>query len=541
MFSLKHFIYKHLPLLILTVYSAFMIFPNLSNIALQGDEGADTFISTTILKFHLPKHSDGINSSMLYANVHDGLFVYRPWVAYYLQSFSLSFFGQTTFAARLPFALIGVFAVIFLYRFALKFTGQQFVAFLAAFFLASSIPTLIFFRTARYVGVPIFLSILLLYFYIDIYKNKKWNPIGLIMVSIIFFHTMYVEFAGIIVGVLIHFFIHINKVLPENRQRAAWAAGITGVFCIPWLIFISPVFPKVYQHFASMSILIDLSWQGAFKKFLGFLFEINNYLFPFVFLPLLFLRQVRPFNNQVSLLLLCTITTLLTALTLSMPLLQYISAVFPLLFLLLAILLRNIFHKYPLTQSLLVAVLITSNWVHISLFSPLKIVLKDHPTWFQKSPYLKNVYDTFMREVNFKSVYFDYLYEISHDYKGPLDEIVTFFKTHGSPDDSCYIDNEGESLGYYTGMKILLRDDISALDVPDWIVLRGDYRHAVDKHSSSQIAQNIREVLSKHPYSKIELNAPSIRVNNAYDIQIHLFRSPSSTDKVVIYKLSDHS
>ena len=146
-----------------------------------------------------------------------------------------------------------------------------------------------------------------------------------------------------------------------------------------------------------------------------------------------------------------------------------------------------------------------------------------------------------MREVNFKSVYFDYLYEISHDYKGPLDEIVTFFKTHGSPDDSCYIDNEGESLGYYTGMKILLRDDISALDVPDWIVLRGDYRHAVDKHSSSQIAQNIREVLSKHPYSKIELNAPSIRVNNAYDIQIHLFRSPSSTDKVVIYKLSDHS
>ena len=116
MLSLKHFIYKHLHVLILVVYSALMIFPNLSNSVLQGDEGADTFISTTILKFHLPKHSDGINSSMLYANVHDGLFVYRPWVAYYLQSFSLSLFGQTTFAARLPFALIGVFAVIVLYR-----------------------------------------------------------------------------------------------------------------------------------------------------------------------------------------------------------------------------------------------------------------------------------------------------------------------------------------------------------------------------------------------------------------------------------------
>jgi len=541
MFSIKQFIYKHLPFLILGVYSALMIFPNLSNSALQGDEGADTFISTTILKFHLPKHSDGINSSMLYANVHDGLFVYRPWVSYYIQSFSLSLFGQTTFAARLPFALIGIFSVIFLYRFALKFTGQQFVAFLAAFFLASSIPALIFFRTARYVGVPILLSILLLNFYIDIYQNKKWNPIGIIVISIIFFHTMYVEFAGIIAGVLIHFFINIKKVLPENRKRAAWAAVITGLFCIPWFIFISPVFPAVYKYLASMSILIDLSWNGAFKRFLGFLFEINNYFFPFIFLPLLFLKKLRPFTNQISLLLLCIITTLLAALTLSMPLLQYISAVFPLLFLLSAILLTNVFSKYPLTRSLLVAVLVTSNWVHISLFSPLKIALKDHPAWFQKSPYLKNVYDTFMREINFKSVYFNYLYEISHDYKGPLDKILTFFKTHGRPGDLCYIDNEAESLAYYTGMKIIDRDDISALDTPDWIVLRGDYRRAVEENSSSQIAQNIRKVLSKHPYSKIELKAPSLRINNAYDIQIHLFRSPSSADKVVIYKRAEHS
>ena len=541
MVSLKHFIFKYLPLFFLAVYSTLMIFPSFGSSVLQVDEGADTFFSTTLLKFHFPRHSDGINSSMLFANVHDGLFVYRPWVAYYIQSFSLSLFGQTTFAARLPFALIGVFAVIFLYRFALKFTDQQFVAFLAAFFLASSIPALIFFRTARYVGVPILLSILLLNFYIDIYKNKKWNPIGLIVISIIFFHTMYVEFAGMIAGLLIHFFIHFKEISFENRKRAGWAAGITGVFCIPWFIFISPVFPHIYKYLASMSIVIDLSWQGAFKRFLGFLFQINNYLFPFIFLPLLFLRQIRPFTNQVSLLLLCIITTLLTALALSMPLMQYISAGFPLFFLLSAILLANIFSKYPVTRSLLVALLITSNWIHIGLFSPLKMALKDHPAWFQKSPYLKNVYDTFIREINFKSVYFDYLYEISHEYKGPLDTIVTFFKTHGSPGDSCYIDNEGESLAYYTGMKIIHRDDISALDTPDWIVLRGDYRHAVEENSSSQIAQNLREVLSKHPYSKIELNAPSIRVNNTYDIQIHLFRSPSSADKIVIYKRANLS
>ena len=63
---------------------------------------------------------------------------------------------------------------------------------------------------------------------------------------------------------------------------------------------------------------------------------------------------------------------------------------------------------------------------------------------------------------------------------------------------------------------------------------------AVEEKPSSLIAKNIRKILSKHSYSKIELNAPAIRVNNAYDIQIHLFRSPSSADKVLIYKRTDY-
>ena len=94
---------------------------------------------------------------------------------------------------------------------------------------------------------------------------------------------------------------------------------------------------------------------------------------------------------------------------------------------------------------------------------------------------------------------------------------------------------------YYTGMKLIHRDNIKALDTPDWIVLRGDYRHAIEKNSSSEITRNLQGILSKHPYSKIELDAPAIRVNNTYDIQIHLFRSPTFADKVVIYKRVNHS
>jgi hypothetical protein len=537
---LKHIELKHFPLFCLIVYTFPMIFLGLSDSVLQVDEGADTFISTTILKFGLPMHSDGINSSMLFADVHDGLFVYRPWFSYYIQALSLSVFGQTTFAARLPFALIGVLSITFFYRFSLKFTGRPIIAFLAAFLMASSIPALIYFRTARYVGVPILLTVLLLNFYIDIYKGKKWNPFPLTIVSIIFFHTMYVEFAGMIAGILIHFFIHIKETLPENRKRAVWAAGITGLFCIPWFIFIFPVFSQVSQYWASNSALIDPSWQGLPKRLIGFLFQVNNYIFPLILLPFLFLRQLRPFAKQTSLLLLCSLTMLLTALPHLMPLQQYISSSFPLLFLLLAILLTSFIPKYRLLVSFLAALLITTNLIHVGPLIPLKALVKDHPEWFQKSPYLINVYSSLIREVEVKSVYFDYLYELTHVYRGPLDAVVKFFKTHGKPSDSCYIDSEFESLAFYTGMKMIKNQDLSQQPSPDWIVLRGKVHPFEKSEKISPEARNVKEVLQANAFTRIELDAPAIWVNNTYDIQIHEFRSPSSRDKINVYQRTDY-
>ena len=121
-----------------------------------------------------------------------------------------------------------------------------------------------------------------------------------------------------------------------------------------------------------------------------------------------------------------------------------------------------------------------------------------------------------------------------------INKIITFFETNGKPGDSCYIDNEHESLVFYTGMKGIARDAIKAQDRPNWIVLRGDYRNVITGDSSSKIAQNLRAILNNNHYSKITLNAPPIRVNNTYDIQIHLFHSPSSVDKIILYKLAEH-
>ena len=91
-------------------------------------------------------------------------------------------------------------------------------------------------------------------------------------------------------------------------------------------------------------------------------------------------------------------------------------------------------------------------------------------------------------------------------------------------------------------MKIILRSNLKVEEAPDWIILRGNERNAIEGNSTSPTTKILREILAKHDYSKVELNSPAMRINNSYDIQIHLFRTPSSSDKkIVIYRRTNYS
>ena len=513
-----------------------MVFLGLSNSALQLDEGGDTFISSTILKYGFPYHQDEKVYTMEEGIVRDDkLFIYRTWFPYYLQASSLFLLGKTTFAARLPFALSGVISAIALYFFTLKLTKKKSTAFLATLFLVSSVPALIYFRTARYVGLPILLTIFLLYSYITIFEKKRWNPWPLTLISIIYFHTMYVAFAGVILGVMIHFYINRKSTTKKNYKLVAQAAIVTAIFTSPWLWFNFAIFEKVPEFYLSASNQIDTTNWRFLKHLAGFLFQLNNYIFPLILLPLLLITPLRPYRNEIQLCLFCIAGLLFVSLLHTIPLQQYVAGSFPLWCILLALLIMEGFSS-PIIRYVISATLILTNLIHIGPLLSVKEVLKANPKWLSKSSYMMNISKPFIREVKLKSVFYKHLFEISNTYKGPLDEIVAFLKTHGKPEDSCYIDSERESLNFYTKMKVISRNNLKVAEAPDWIVLRGNDRNAIEGNSPSPTAKILREILNKHSYSKTELNAPAIRVNNSYDMQLHLFRSPSSADKVVIYK-----
>ncbi len=539
MTSIRLFLKPHLSLILLLPIVFLTLFTGLDDSVLQVDEGADTFVSTTILKHGLPMHSDGLNHTMLYADIFDGVFVYRTWIPYYLQAISLYFLGNNTFAARLPFAIAVFFSIWCLYHLTIRLTEEKSTAIFAATFLATCVPALLYFRTSRYVAIPILLTPILLSFYIDIFEKKKWNPIPFTVTSIIFFHTMYVEFAGLIIGMLIHLFIYRKEVTPDNLRRIKIPAAVTSLLCLPWLLFIPALSKRIAEFYTSTSPYIDTSSLGYLKHFAGFLFQINNYIFPLILVPFIFSLPIKKLSRSISLLIICSFFILLTASLHSIPQLQYIAASIPILFILLGWINAYLLKNSIFQQSIFAAFLIFSNLIHVAPLVPIKQLLQSPQPEPQPSLYLQGVYQTFMREVNFKFNYIQYWRELANPYRGPLNKIVAFFETHGKKGETCYIDNELESLAFYTGFKMIHNSELTNKSIPDWIVLRGDQWDLHSEEKASTLKEKLRFILLNNQYEQFELNAPVKRINNSYEIQIHLFKSPISADKVYIFRRSD--
>jgi hypothetical protein len=522
---------------LLILCAIFLVFTRLDYSALQVDEGGDTFVSTTILKYGLPHHSDGVNETMTFADIYDGLFIYRTWFPYYLQALSILLLGKTTLAARLPFALAGIASVCTIYYLALQLTQRTSIAFLSALFMTFSVPTILYFRTARYMALTILLTILLLQFYLKIYEDKKWRPLPFIITSLLYFHTMYVEFAGAIFGILIHFMIHKKETNSENHINVAICAGVIGILTIPWLAFISPVFGNIASYYTSTSDRVDTSNLKYIKHLAAYLFQSNNYIFPFILLPLLFFRPIKVFRSQVQLLTISIASIVAISTLHSIPMFQYVSAVIPLFFILLAIIVDETFSGTTL-KTIMVFILTATNIIHIGPLLPIKTFVSAQKPLLNSTPYLHGVGVTIIREISVLSLPFKYGQELILGYQGPLDKVLEFFKTHGQPGELCYIDNESDSFPYYTGMKLIYKNKLTIKDRPDWIILRGDTISQMSGDTpQSAVTRRLKQILSDNAYEKHVLSSTPSRVNSSYDIQMHAFESPQENGHLFIYHL----
>ena len=106
----------------------------------------------------------------------DLLWRWSPWLQFYLAAASFAVFGVTTFAARLPFACLGLLTVALTFFFTRRAFGSERLARLSAGLLGLSVPFLLHCRQARWYALAYLLVICLFYALFELEQQARELP-----------------------------------------------------------------------------------------------------------------------------------------------------------------------------------------------------------------------------------------------------------------------------------------------------------------------------------------------------------------------------
>jgi hypothetical protein len=226
----------HWPIFVVAVLGSASIFTNLASDYLWEDEGDTAAFAVNILKFGVPRAWDGvtfIDSDGGAPLNTDLVLISHPWLQYYLTAASFAVFGQSNWAARLPFAVAGWLTILVTYLCAYALTKDRRVAFCSAILLTGSVQFLLYCRQCRYYALSILLSVLLVWIFFNLRSIR--SALVFAIVGILLFHSH--PFGIVFIGALglIGF---AYPIVPGQRRFLCWAGFVIALFILPWIAFV---------------------------------------------------------------------------------------------------------------------------------------------------------------------------------------------------------------------------------------------------------------------------------------------------------------
>jgi hypothetical protein len=123
----------------------------------------------------------------------------------------------------------------------------------------------------------------------------------------------------------------------------------------------------------------------------------------------------------------------------------------------------------------------------------------------------------------------DFAYELTHRYTGPMEGIVRYLHDQGQADQVVKVPYDDRTLMFYTTMRVEGSSRFLQESYPDWVVIRRDWVPA--GFFDSEYFRRIEAT-----YDRIELDAPDILWQNREDPGSHHFRTVHDAPRVVIYR-----
>jgi len=516
-------------LFVLALGAAFLL-TNLGATSLWTDEAETGCLARNILHFGVPKAFDGVNyvSQRVVAGREDFnqslVWVLSPWLQLYVAAASFAALGVSNLAARLPFALVGIANLWMIYHLALVIFADRRIARLAALLLVFCIPFLLHMRQGRYYALVVFFTMAVVSTYLRLLEGRRRSALLLVLSIALLFHSNYGVCLPAVVALVIHaaFFARSRIELGTAVAVGAGVVALTAPYA---------VYAEIYRT----SSLLDLRYFRF--NLLNYLITINNYVLPLALVLLVLALRLAArrspsqpsvatvlsfFQPGVALLLLVVATSLLFASSSANYFFRYAINLVPLLVVIHAALLIELADRAGHRFGSRVGTALLWALVPITLFTtltaqPVFPLLRALEARAPREPWAD---DPRLRRpraeyASLSSEIFDFVYEITHPFRGPDSAIADFLKSHAEPGDVVVVQYGDVPLIFYTGLTVRgVNQGVPFPREPDWIVPRAF-------ESPASLIRFARE----HGYHEYVLDVADTRWENQPDPYSHKFRS----------------
>ncbi len=381
-----------------------------------------------------------------------------------------------------------------------ELSGNNIEANISLCLFAFSVPLLLYIRSIYYLAPTLTFTITTVLFYIKYVNCKKRYQLFVFLgSSILLFHSFYPYFFITIASLIVIYFIFDYD--KDTFKYLLAGSGCVAIFTIPWYLYI-----RLYLNSVEKGGVVSIDI--FIKSFLGYVWQIHAYFFPFIpvlitaLLVLVVTRKkefskVQSQNCNIKEKIICswmmrkkfrTITLIFTIIFINLFVIsithnfldtrRIISSI-PFIFMLFSSIISYLYKHIKNLGMVILFVSLFTNCLHVSPYffvkklsasfietivcPPLPYFNSD-PNWQNKkadlSEYLENI-------CRIESYLIYYLEEIMNTYEDADKGMVNFLNEYAEPGQKVYlIGYQYETIAFYTGLQVVNRLDPASDPLP---------------------------------------------------------------------------
>ena len=517
------------------VVGGMLLLWRLDDMYLWQDEAETALVSRHLLTYGLPLATNGrdwVQQTDLMSESFNKSYVWtwHAWLQFALTALSFALLGPTTFAARLPFVLVGLLSLCFFYWFVLGWLGDRRVARLATILLLFCVPFLLHLRQCRYYALAAFFTLLTLDAYRHLRAGKRWAVPYFVLSATLLYHGHFGAFFPTLAALGLHLLV--RRVHGRVLQHLLVSFALIILLALPWMRFM-----QVWSHRQ------ELQWSRSLSHLIQFSLYITVWIFPLILAGVLVVAWLRrstkaslalnqsqaAFCELAGVVIVVNLLSLAATAFFDTVFFRYVVHLIPLLLVMLAIVVLLVIESCTIGGHALLFVLLATNAVHIT---PYSLPGLRHITWSSFRPTstaLIVIDDLWMKAHVLRSELLMYAHELTNAYEGPTEGLVKYLSVHAQPGQTVVANYEELPLMFYTNLRVwggLAGHGVTPDLQPDWIIDRkdGPYRDV------------LAAMVAAGSYQLIQLPHADIHWENRPEPGNHHYLTVQSVHQLTLYR-----